>query len=155
MIPTPLDERSALKGSYTIPTRMALVGIMLLALGIAIMVGAILFLVPHKENPATFGKLQKRPTSSLQSSPKLSIPHQPSENELWQKWYKEGYLLSSKWQEKRRSILMRAGYKCELCGSTDRLDVHHLTYERVRYERPDDLQALCRSCHDRQHSSKR
>ena len=30
-------------------------------------------------------------------------------------------------------------------------DVHHLTYERLGKERLDDLQALCRKCHEQKH----
>ena len=28
------------------------------------------------------------------------------------------------------------------------MDVHHKTYKRVMRERPEDLQALCRPCHE-------
>lgn len=66
----------------------------------------------------------------------------------WQKVY-HAYLQSSVWKEKRRQILKRANGVCEKCGA--RLlnpEVHHITYERVGgNEKPEDLMALCFSCH--------
>lgn len=64
--------------------------------------------------------------------------------------YRE-YLLSDHWTQFRLLILARRGRWCEDCGSTDRLDVHHLTYERVGAERESDVQVLCRSCHEKRH----
>ncbi len=60
----------------------------------------------------------------------------------------EEYLDSPAWQSKRQEALSRAGHKCQLCGSTGRLDTHHNTYERFRNEAPTDLVVLCRSCHE-------
>lgn len=41
------------------------------------------------------------------------------------------------------------GKKCELCGSTKHIHVHHLTYERLYDELIIDLQPLCRTCHEK------
>ena len=41
--------------------------------------------------------------------------------------------------------------KCETCGSTYRLVVHHKTYERVGNEQLEDLSMLCRACHLKVH----
>lgn len=65
------------------------------------------------------------------------------ERRLLQLWYRQGYLYSSNWRSKHRRILERAGNSCEKCGVGGRLDIHHTTYERLRYELPEDLQALC------------
>lgn len=62
------------------------------------------------------------------------------------------YLRSEHWRETRADALDRADHKCESCGdSSGPLQVHHLTYERVGEEKPDDLQVLCRSCHAAEH----
>lgn len=45
-------------------------------------------------------------------------------------------------------VMRRARFRCESCGRGGRLDIHHLTYANVPNELPEDLQALCRSCHD-------
>lgn len=62
------------------------------------------------------------------------------------------YLRSEHWRETRADALKRADHECESCGAFGSpLQVHHLTYERVGKERPDDLQVLCRSCHAAEH----
>jgi hypothetical protein len=64
----------------------------------------------------------------------------------------------------RRAVLARAGHVCEDCGEDDPLTLHHLHYEtaesriRQKYwipifgqETPDDLDALCWTCHQARH----
>lgn len=61
------------------------------------------------------------------------------------------YLMSPEWAELRNVILERDGYECQRCGATAAeavLDVHHLTYEQFGNEAYDDLQTLCRECHE-------
>jgi len=65
------------------------------------------------------------------------------------------YLNTPEWNEKRLLILERAGHKCEQCGGTHKLQVHHKTYERRGDEWPSDLIALCDPCHVACHPSKR
>ena len=65
------------------------------------------------------------------------------------------YIQSAAWRRKREAALERADNHCQLCGSTDALDVHHNTYERLGSERPGDLIALCRACHDAHHARMR
>lgn len=57
------------------------------------------------------------------------------------------YLKSPQWDQRRRTALAHAGYRCERCGANAPLQVHHLTYKRVFREHPGDLQALCFPCH--------
>lgn len=78
------------------------------------------------------------------------------------------YLLSDHWKLTRQLALQRAGNRCQ-CGqcplasfyphelrewfprSYSRLEVHHLTYERLGAEVDDDLLVLCGWCHSRLH----
>jgi hypothetical protein len=61
--------------------------------------------------------------------------------------YRE-YLNSDEWRIKREIILDRAERMCQLCGSTERLNVHHRSYKRLRTpEEHRDLIVLCNSCH--------
>ena len=48
---------------------------------------------------------------------------------------------------------LRDGAKCEICGSTENLHVHHKTYEHHGYEHLylEDLQCLCNDCHLKVH----
>jgi 5-methylcytosine-specific restriction endonuclease McrA len=57
------------------------------------------------------------------------------------------YLLSPQWQEKRKIALVRAFNHCQLCNSTNNLQVHHRTYANLGNEKPEDLTVLCGNCH--------
>lgn len=58
------------------------------------------------------------------------------------------YLQTDHWQDKRKSALYRAKYRCQLCDDGDTvLDVHHRTYRRLGCEHVSDLIVLCRECH--------
>jgi len=71
----------------------------------------------------------------------------------------EGYLRSKKWAIKRKLKLLSVDFRCEKCGYSGidetimekTLDVHHLTYDRLGDENLEDLQVLCRDCHERTH----
>jgi hypothetical protein len=63
----------------------------------------------------------------------------------------ESYLKTPEWFAIRQMALDRDGNKCTECGSTDRLQAHHLTYTRRGHEKLKDLQTLCRTCHEKQH----
>ena len=62
------------------------------------------------------------------------------------------YVKKSKiWKSNREWALERAGNKCEQCGATYSLQVHHKTYAHLGYEYPDDLIVLCEMCHEKEH----
>jgi hypothetical protein len=69
--------------------------------------------------------------------------------------YKHGacaeYLASDQWKSLRNSVICRDQCVCVRCGSTERLEVHHKTYSRRGFEKMDDLETLCRVCHERHH----
>ena len=61
------------------------------------------------------------------------------------------YIRSNEWRQRANAAKRRAGYRCQICnkpGSQTQLDAHHRTYERLGYERPDDITVLCHTCHD-------
>ena len=64
--------------------------------------------------------------------------------------YKE-YLNSFAWKIQRVKALERANWRCEKCGKSRyqiTLQVHHLTYDNLGHEKAEDLQVLCKSCHE-------
>ena len=67
----------------------------------------------------------------------------------WDRWYPR-YLESDAWMELRLKVFERANWRCEQCKAPA-TEVHHLTYIHVGNEAMEDLQALCRQCHKRQH----
>lgn len=56
-------------------------------------------------------------------------------------------------RELRRQVLRRDGWRCQICGRAENLDVHH---HKRRSALGDDSQTnlitLCRECHQTQHS---
>lgn len=59
------------------------------------------------------------------------------------------YLKSATWKEKRSEALARSGGFCERCGAqAEKLEVHHLTYDRFGKELLSDLLVCCVPCHD-------
>jgi hypothetical protein len=62
------------------------------------------------------------------------------------------YLRSPHWLLMRTRARRRAGYRCQRCESdASRLEVHHLTYARLGWERDSDLIVLCEPCHEQEH----
>jgi hypothetical protein len=59
----------------------------------------------------------------------------------------QDYLRSPEWQNKRTWALKWADYRCQVCNSPDRLEVHHRTYQNLGQELPGDLTVLCHKHH--------
>ncbi len=59
----------------------------------------------------------------------------------------DDYLRSPHWIMTRAEALERDGHRCRLCSSTEKLQVHHSTYENLWDEDPLDLITLCDHCH--------
>lgn len=58
------------------------------------------------------------------------------------------HIKSAKWRRIRKLKLDAAHGQCQKCGSWHgRREVHHLTYDRLGDERPEDLIVLCGDCH--------
>lgn len=62
------------------------------------------------------------------------------------------YLQSDHWQSLRLLALERDHFKCTICDSKHRLQVHHLKY-RAKFEHSllEDVVTLCRLCHKAAH----
>ncbi len=59
-----------------------------------------------------------------------------------------GNATNSQWRELKESILAERGAKCEICGSLNNLDLHHINARKNKGKDVlDNLQLLCRTCH--------
>jgi len=67
----------------------------------------------------------------------------------------EAYLQSDAWRAKRETAKARDGHRCTMCGSSERLVVHHLTYDRIFEEDLADLVTLCDDCHQSVHAKRK
>jgi hypothetical protein len=65
------------------------------------------------------------------------------------------YLQTPHWQEVREAALKAADYRCQVCYSPDKVQVHHRTYDRRGRELPSDVTVLCDTCHGLYHSRMR
>ena len=69
--------------------------------------------------------------------------------------YKD-FLRTPYWDAVRSKKLKQADYKCQLCGKTERLNVHHRCYDNRGNEihHMNDLIVLCEDCHHNYHKNK-
>jgi 5-methylcytosine-specific restriction endonuclease McrA len=73
-----------------------------------------------------------------------TIPRKPS--------FYYGYIRSVQWKAKRNEQLRAANWRCEHCHVAKATVVHHLDYDRLGEELPEDLMALCYPCHEQMHA---
>jgi 5-methylcytosine-specific restriction endonuclease McrA len=78
----------------------------------------------------------------------LIVPRRQYDDYSQRTWNYGEYLRSEAWQERRHAVLNRAGHRCQVCGSSQALNVHHNTYSRLGAELESDLCVLCRTCHE-------
>ena len=65
---------------------------------------------------------------------------------------KREYYATREWKERRAKCLGNANHQCQILHCENRATIaHHLNYENFGDESPQDLQAVCSSCHDKIH----
>ena len=53
----------------------------------------------------------------------------------------------------RQQVLRRDGWRCQSCGATANLEVHHQQFlSHARHDSEENLITLCASCHEEMHS---
>ena len=60
------------------------------------------------------------------------------------------YLQSPEWRVVRKKQL-RNQRDCQACGSKEHLNIHHMTYHRLGFEKLKNLKTLCKTCHRQLH----
>ena len=64
----------------------------------------------------------------------------------------EKYIQSKEWKNLRNKIIKRDGGKCFLCDKTEKLEVHHLFYEKDLFKtKPYQCVTLCKKHHKKLH----
>jgi hypothetical protein len=99
----------------------------------------------------------KKKTKNKKIKKKIAKPHKKKRKgerttSLGERWltYQE-YLCTKWWRERRARSILLGGGKCNRCHSTSNLQVHHKTYKRIGQELDEDLEVLCRTCHEIHH----
>ncbi len=96
--------------------------------------------------PIQYKRYTHRPNPYLDSTKAVELPYHldPLAGKGW-----DGMTVYGEdWMEKRDEVLQRDGYRCRLCGSDDRPEVHHITKHKPN--KPHNtlkLITLCASCH--------
>lgn len=64
------------------------------------------------------------------------------------------FLRTPYWAAVAEMVRKRDNYKCQECGSTENLNIHHKTYENHGDEihHLEDLVCLCQKCHEKHHT---
>ena len=57
------------------------------------------------------------------------------------------YLKSDWWKQTREKTIKRYGGKCFCCNKESDLQVHHLSYDHLGFEKENELICLCSGCH--------
>jgi len=65
------------------------------------------------------------------------------------------YLKTPEWHQRRAVALKVFAYRCQLCNSSESLQVHHRAYDRLGQEHWIDLVVLCDACHTLFHTHRR
>lgn len=97
--------------------------------------------------PKKLSKGQKRKRRKLR---KLQTARQPAQ---FKRPDYHVYIESKAWRARRKQYYDRHGKQCEVCGSTDAVQLHHRHYNTLGREKDKDLQALCRGCHENHHEA--
>jgi len=85
----------------------------------------------------------------------MPVPDSGLSKEWIRKNYR-AYLKTKHWKNLRlRYKRSKLPWKCYVCGSTERLQLHHRSYRRVGRERLQDLIPMCRACHSEIHRLER
>lgn len=81
-------------------------------------------------------------------------PHRLKDPTVKGKGYQRGEL--SGWAENAKAYVRdRDGYRCRVCGSSEKLEVHHIRFRsQGGSDAPSNLVCLCHGCHGRLHAGK-
>ena len=92
------------------------------------------------------------PSSTQESiAPTIIQPQPLTYNQYMSSTDKAKHLLTQYWKDLKAKRIHVFGNKCEACGCTGPLELHHVTYVRLGAEQLDDVRLTCRSCHQSTH----
>ena len=97
------------------------------------------------------GRWHKKQKAKERAIKAAKLGGRPVRPENWQSLSYKEYLLSDWWKWRRKRKLKKAAFHCEKCGSNKKLQVHHLSYESLWFEKDEHLQVLCNLCHQHSH----
>lgn len=102
-----------------------------------------------KSKPKKPSKAQRRKRKKLRKMGQA--PPAPGERRRVN-YYK--YIQSKAWAKRKQRYYESHGKRCQICGSTIAIQLHHRHYRTLGCEEDADLQALCMGCHENEHEGK-
>ena len=114
--------------------------------------GELLYLYHMADQRITRYVDRKRPNPYLGEEP---IPLMTEAEVPIPDWTWNGSSRNSQWVDARLEVLERDGHRCQVCGSTEHMNVHH-TWERRNGgdDSQDNLITLCKCCHHKVHKGR-
>jgi 5-methylcytosine-specific restriction endonuclease McrA len=100
-------------------------------------------------------KMPRLPRRKMRQLKRLIATQQTGKvatSQWWNDYHQ--YMASEAWQRLRERLIRERGPNCERCGKFGDVDLHHLTYVRLRHELDEDLKLYCRPCHNLMHPKK-
>lgn len=64
----------------------------------------------------------------------------------------ENYLKTPLWKYNRKITMFNKEKECIMCSSKEKIEVHHLTYKNIGFEKDNELCYLCNDCHNKVHN---
>jgi 5-methylcytosine-specific restriction endonuclease McrA len=110
--------------------------------------------IRESRNEKRFYKVKKPKVKNNKQPVKVKSKKEKKKEFVKKKNKYHNYLLSDEWAQLKIDLFQNRGRKCEYCGKTKDLHVHHKTYKNIFNEEPEDLIILCRKCHNKEHGVK-
>lgn len=97
-----------------------------------------------QQRERTERKLAKQ-EALLLKAPTLAAPKKPKSKSQYFGYL--AYIRSPSWTKRREAYFENHSKCCNSCGSTNKIHLHHATYENLFSEKDEDLMPLCGTCH--------
>lgn len=89
-----------------------------------------------------------RPNPYLDPTKPVNLPYHLDPYPGKREWDGTNSLYGEEWTEKREEVRRRDDNRCALCGSQDRVEIHHIRKHKVNRQHDQaKMIALCASCH--------
>ena len=106
------------------------------------------FLYHPGQMTIVYKRYAHRPNPYLDPLRPVALPYHLSPFPGKREWDGTNSRYGEDWTERREEVRLRDGKRCALCGSTDRVEIHHIRKHKVNREHdPAKMIALCASCH--------
>ena len=106
------------------------------------------FLYHTSQTTIRYKRYAHLPNPYLDNSKTVELPYHLDPHPGKREWDGTNSRYGEEWTEKREEVRVRDGNQCALCGSKDRVEVHHIRKHKGKQgHNTTKMIALCGSCH--------